>query len=145
MCTIFDFRTIVPGTIHVGPFRVDVIESAHPCESFSFRFSHNGRSLVYTGDTGPFDGLVELASEVDVLLAESSWTHAAGRPTDLHLSGRDAGKLAKASGARRLLVTHVPPWADAEAILAEARAAYQGETVLVRQGASYPIRPPDIG
>jgi ribonuclease BN (tRNA processing enzyme) len=136
---VYEFRTLTPGTIHVGPFKVNIIRASHPCESFSFRFSHGGRSLAFTGDTGPFDGLADLASEVDVLLSEASWTHAPDRPTDMHMSGMDAGGLAKRSGARRLLVTHVLPWADTTAILAEARAEFPGEIVLVRQGASYQI------
>jgi ribonuclease BN (tRNA processing enzyme) len=136
---VFAFHTLEPGCVQVGPFEMCVIRAAHPCESFCFRFAHGGRALVYTGDTGAFDGLVDLASGVDVLLSEASWTHAADRPPGLHLSGREAGELAKRALVGRLLVTHVPPWADADAVLAEARAAYPGETELVRQGATYRI------
>lgn len=138
---VYEFRALAPETVHIGPFEVTAISAAHPCESFSFRISHGGRSLVFTGDTGPagMTGLVGLAAGADVLLSEASWTHAEGRPTDLHLSGLDAGQLAKRAGVGRLLVTHVPPWTDREAVLAEARAEYPGETVLVRQGSSYRI------
>jgi ribonuclease BN (tRNA processing enzyme) len=136
---VYTFRTLSPGDVHIGPFEVAVMRAAHPPESYCFRISHGGRSLVYTGDTGLFDGLVDLASGVDVLLAEASWTHAADRPPGLHLSGREAGELAKRSGAARLLVTHVPPWTEAEAVLAEARAEYPGDAVLVRQGSTYRI------
>jgi ribonuclease BN (tRNA processing enzyme) len=139
LCDVYDFRPLAPDTVYIGPFEVTVIHAAHPCESYSFRFSHGGRSIVYTGDTGAFDGLVDLASGVDVLLAEASWTHAEDRPPGLHLSGREAGELAKRAGAGRLLVTHVPPWADAPAVLAEARAQYPGEAMLVRRGATYQI------
>jgi ribonuclease BN (tRNA processing enzyme) len=136
---VFEFRALSPGSIHIGPFEVSVIHALHPCESYCFRFSHNGRSLVYTGDTGSFDGLTELATDVDALLSEASWTHADDRPPGLHLSGTEAGELAKRAGVGQLLVTHVPPWTDVEAVLAEARAQYPGEAVLVRQGASYEI------
>lgn len=136
---VYDFRTLRPGTIPIGPFEVTAIRAAHPCEAFSVRISFDGRSLVYTGDTGAFDGLVELSAGVDVLLSEASWTHAEDRPRDLHMSGKEAGELARRSSAGRLLVTHVPPWADSEAVLAEAKAEFSGEITLVRQGLSYPI------
>ncbi|HEV2780286.1 MAG TPA: MBL fold metallo-hydrolase [Actinophytocola sp.] len=136
---VYTFHPLSPGSVHIGPFEITVIRANHPPESYSFRISHGGRSFVYTGDTGLFDGLVDLASGVDVLLAEASWTHADDRPSGLHLSGKEAGELAKRSGAARLLVTHVPPWTEAEAVFAEARAEYPGDAVLVRQGASYPI------
>jgi ribonuclease BN (tRNA processing enzyme) len=136
---VFEFHTLTPGTVHIGPFEVGVIHAVHPCESFCFRFSHNGSSLVFTGDTGAFDGLTEFATDVDALLAEASWTHADDRPPGLHLSGTEAGELAKRAGAGRLLVTHVPPWTDVAAVLGEARAQYPGETVRVRQGECYRI------
>jgi ribonuclease BN (tRNA processing enzyme) len=136
---VFDFRTLRPGSVQIGPFEVVAIRAAHPCEAFSFRIAHGGRSLVYTGDTGAFDGLAGLAAGADVLLAEASWTHADDRPPDLHMSGVEAGALARRSSAGRLLVTHVPPWTDSEAVLAEAKAEFPGEITLVRQGLSYQI------
>lgn len=136
---VYAFHPLAAGTVHIGPFEISAVPAAHPCESYSFRITHGGRSLVYTGDTGMVDRLADLARGADVLLSEASWTHAPDRPADLHLSGTDAGVLAKRAGVGLLLVTHVPPWTDKDAILAEARAEFQGETVLVRQGASYRI------
>jgi ribonuclease BN (tRNA processing enzyme) len=112
---------------------------AHPCEAYGMRVEHDGRTFVYTGDSGACAALTELATGADVLLSEASWTHAEDRPVDLHLSGREAGELAEAAGVGTLIVTHVPPWADTEAILAEARTAFSGEVVLAVAGAGYPI------
>ena len=39
-------------------------------ESLSFRFDLPGRSIVYTGDTGPSTAVVELAMGADLLIAE---------------------------------------------------------------------------
>jgi ribonuclease BN (tRNA processing enzyme) len=136
---VYEFHALRAGTVHIGPFDVTAIRAKHPCEAFCFRISHAGRSLVFTGDTGAFDELVELAAGADVVLSEASWTHAEHRPSGLHLSGTEAGELAKKSGAGRLLVTHVPPWTAADAVLAEARAAYPGEIQLAEQGATYRI------
>lgn len=135
----YSFRALTPGTVHIGPFEVTSVPAAHPCEAYSLRIVHNGLALVYTGDTGPSAALEELAGGADVLLAESSWTHTDDRPPDLHLSGADAGRLAKTAGARRLLITHVPPWTDRGAVLTEARAEYPGEAELVTKGASYQV------
>jgi ribonuclease BN (tRNA processing enzyme) len=112
---------------------------AHPCEAYGLRVEHEGRTFVYTGDSGACAALTELATGADVLLSEASWTHAEDRPVGLHLSGREAGELAEAAGVGKLIVTHVPPWADTEAILAEARTAFPGEVVLAEQGADYQI------
>jgi ribonuclease BN (tRNA processing enzyme) len=60
-------------------------------------------------------------------------------PPDLHLTGREAGEHAAKAGVGRLLVTHVPPWADADVIGEEAAAAFDGPTDLVAAGVSYDI------
>jgi len=136
---VFEFHALAAGTIHIGPFRVDAAKAAHPCEAYSFRIVHDGRSLVFTGDSGPAAALDELAVGADVLLAEASWTHAEDRPPGLHLSGTQAGRLAHAAGVGRLLVTHVPPWTDADAVFAEARAEFAGPAELVVKGGTYEI------
>jgi ribonuclease BN (tRNA processing enzyme) len=116
----------------------------HPCEAYALRVEHGGRSLVYSGDTGPCEGLVELARGADVLLCEASWPHVVPGtwtepPRGVHLSGRQAGEHAAAAGAGRLLITHVPAWFDGAELLAEAREAFDGPADLVAVGAAYTV------
>ncbi|MEU6642006.1 MBL fold metallo-hydrolase [Saccharomonospora sp. NPDC046836] len=136
---VFDFRVFPPGQVRIGPFEVTAVPVAHPTEAFGIRLSHAGRTLAYTGDTGPCEVLDELAAGADVLLCEASWADAPDRPAGLHLSGRQAGELAARAGVGRLLLTHVPPWTEAAAVLAEARAAFPGPAQLVEQGAGYDV------
>jgi ribonuclease BN (tRNA processing enzyme) len=136
---VFDFRALAEGIVHIGPFEVTAVRAAHPCEAYSFRFVHNGRSLVFTGDTGTSSTMDRLAKGADAVLAEASWTHAADRPPNLHMSGTDAGRLAQTAGAGRLLLTHVPPWTDRAAVLAEASAEFAGPSHLVTQGETLEI------
>ncbi len=60
-------------------------------------------------------------------------------PPDLHLTGADGGATAARAGAKRLLLTHVPPWHDPEVALAEAAAVYDGPVELARAGATYDV------
>ncbi|MET0233604.1 MAG: MBL fold metallo-hydrolase [Kibdelosporangium sp.] len=136
---VFDFRALSPDTFQIGPFEVTVARVVHPCEAYGFRVTYAGKSLVYTGDSGPCDALDKLADSADVLLAEASWTHEPDRPEKMHLSGRQAGELAQRAGVGRLLITHVAPWADREAILAEAQSAYSGDARLVETGDIYNV------
>ena len=57
----------------------------------------------------------------------------------MHLSGTQAGQVAREAGVKRLLITHVPAWYDGEDLLAEARAQYDGPAELVRPDAHYTI------
>lgn len=135
---VYDLRLlgdpVAIGSVEIRATRVD-----HPCEAYAVRVTQAGRTLVYSGDTGPCRSLVELATGADVLLAEASWPDRPDNPGGIHLSGRDAGQAAAEAGVGRLLITHVPPWTDAEEMLAEAKVAFTGRTELVRAGAEYEI------
>ncbi|MGH3768214.1 MAG: MBL fold metallo-hydrolase [Pseudonocardiaceae bacterium] len=135
---VYSFRCYGEKTV-IGPLEVRALPVEHPCEAYALRVGHAGRSLVFSGDTGPCRQLVELATGADVLLAEASWPDRPGNPPGIHLSGKDAGEAAAAAGVGRLLITHVPPWTDPDHVLTEARAAFDGPTELVRQDTHYEI------
>jgi ribonuclease BN (tRNA processing enzyme) len=135
---VFDFAVVTPGSMTIGPFAVDIARTAHPVECNAVRLAVGGRSLVYTGDTGPCEQVVDLARGADVLLAEAAHPPGPGMPMGLHLTGREAGEHAAAAGVGRLLLTHVPPWVDEIGQLFAASAVFS-ETELVRSGATYEI------
>ena len=141
---IFSFRPLTDGgCIEVAGVTVRTGAVDHPCEAYAVRVEHDGRSLVYSGDTGPCAGLVETARGADVLLCEATWPHVTEwwdePPRGVHLSGRQAGEHAAAAGVGRLLITHVPAWFDAQALLAEAKEAFGGPAELVEPDAAYDV------
>lgn len=136
---VFEFHALSPEAVRIGPFQVTPVPVEHPTESFGVRVTDGTHTFAYTGDTGDCPALDRLAEGVDVLLAEATWTHAADRPRGLHLSGREAGELAQRARVGRLLLTHVAPWTDSDAVLREARSGYGGPVRLVEQGAVYDV------
>jgi ribonuclease BN (tRNA processing enzyme) len=135
---VFDFVPVGPGSFELGPFEVTLARTAHPIECYAIRLTVDGRSLVYTGDTGPCERVIDLARGADVLLAEAAHPPGPGLPTGLHLTGREAGEHASAAGVRRLLLTHIPSWVDEIGQLFTASQVFS-ETELVRSGATYEI------
>jgi ribonuclease BN (tRNA processing enzyme) len=135
---VFDFGVLTGEPFTLGPFAVSTARTAHPVECHAVRLTAGGRSLVYTGDTGACDAVVQLARDADVLLAEAAHPDVPDVPPGLHLTGREAGEHAAAAGVGRLLVTHVPPWGDPAARLAEARAVFPASE-LVEPLATYDI------
>lgn len=136
---VFVYHVFEDGPASVGRIALSSAPVDHPCEAYGVRLVHEGRSLVYSGDTGPCRELVDLAAGADVLLCEASWSDGPERPPGVHLSGRQAGQVARDAGVRRLLITHVPAWADGEELLAEARAVYAGPSELVTPDGHYVI------
>ena len=96
------------------------------CRPFGFRVTAGGRTLAYSGDTGPCAGLDELAAGADLLLAEASFRSGDDNPPDLHLTGADCGRAAAHRGVGRLVLTHVPPWYDPAMAVAEAKEQFSG-------------------
>jgi ribonuclease BN (tRNA processing enzyme) len=135
---VFDVLAVGAGSFRLGPFGVTTARTAHPVECYAVRLSAGGRTLVYTGDTGPCSAVVGLATGADVLLSEAAHPDRPGLPPDLHMTGREAGEHAAAAGVGRLLLTHVPAWVDAGEQLAAARAAFPAAH-LVRVGDAYDI------
>jgi ribonuclease BN (tRNA processing enzyme) len=139
MSEVFDFRTLAPGTLGIGPFTVTIQQVSHPVEAYGIRLEHDGRSLAYSGDTGPTDSLLGLADGADLFLCESSFTYGKEDVPELHLNGRQAGEYAARARAERLVLTHIPPWTDPQVALADAGRAYPGPIDLARAGAVYRI------
>ena len=134
----FDFRTW-DRPVEIGPFVVVPVPVNHPVPAFGLRVSANGATMGYTGDTGPCPALDELADGVDLFLAEASFQSGDDNPPDLHLTGTDGGHVATRAGAKRLVLTHVPPWYDPQVALAEAREVYDGPAALARPGTTYDL------
>jgi len=134
----FDFREYA-GPIDLGPFRIEPYAVAHPVPAHGFRVTADGRTLAYTGDTGPCDALDRLAAGADLLLAEASFRHGDDNPGALHLTGREAGEVAARHGVPRLVLTHVPPWYDVADMVAEAAEVYDGDLLAAAAGATYDV------
>jgi ribonuclease BN (tRNA processing enzyme) len=134
----FEFCDLATATT-IGPFRVRAERVAHPVETYAVRFEVDGHTLVYSGDTGPCRAIDELSRGADLLLCEASFVDGEDNPADLHLTGRQAGELARDAGANRLVITHVPPWNNPQVALAEAASVFDGEIDLATTGSSFEV------
>ena len=109
MSAEFDFREYDDAPIHLGPFVIRSSRVVHPVPAYGLRLTAFGRTLAYSGDTGRTDALLELAADADLFLCEASFREGDDNPPSLHLTGKEAGEYATRAGAKRLIVTHVPP------------------------------------
>lgn len=134
----FAFR-VYRDPVDIGPFRVEPYEVDHPVPAYGLRVSAFGKVLAYSGDTGPTPALMDIAADADLFLCEASFRACDDNPPNLHLTGVEAGEVATKAAAKRLVVTHVPPWHDAQTMLAEAAGAFDGPTELAAQGTVYEL------
>jgi ribonuclease BN (tRNA processing enzyme) len=123
------------STLRFGDLAVRFSRTDHPVETLAVRVEVDGRSLLYSADTGPAWDPGAAGAGVDTFLCEASL-----RPEDEdtfeHLSGGQAGKLARAIGASRLVLTHVVPGVDAGRQAAAAATAFGGPVEVAVTGAT---------
>ena len=139
MSAEFDFREYDERPVRIGPFTIHATKVCHPIAAYGLRIEVGGKVLVYSGDTGPCTDLAELASGADLLLCEAAFLESGDNPVDLHLTGKQAGALAAEAKVRALVLTHIPPWHDKQAALAEARETYGGPLELAATGSTYDL------
>ena len=149
-------------TVTVGNVRVTATTNTHYSypegsadaarfQSLSFRFDLPGRSIVYTGDTGPSVNVERLARGADLLVCEVIDPDAAiasilrvtpnipppalaiirQHMTEQHLTPDQVGKLARAAGVGELVLTHNALRDDgAEQAKATIAQAYSGTVAI---------------
>jgi ribonuclease BN (tRNA processing enzyme) len=105
----FELRFAELGTGHaaeIGPARVTAFETLHDPASCPHGLSveAGGRRLVYSGDTGWFDGLAAQARGADLFVCECTFYE---NPLQGHLSYRVFDAQRAAIACERLVLTHL--------------------------------------
>jgi ribonuclease BN (tRNA processing enzyme) len=118
-------------TFDVGALHVRLFAANHPVETLASRIEVGGRVIAFTADSGPSAELVACARAADLLIADATWLERdRPLPEGIHMTGREAGKVAADAGVARLLLTHILPTNDPVETAAEAAAAFDGEIFL---------------
>ncbi|GAA2523575.1 MBL fold metallo-hydrolase [Pilimelia columellifera] len=137
---VYTFHDLKPGTFEIGPFAVTVDQVEHPVPTFGVRIEHEGKVLAYSSDTAPCDSLTALARDADLFLCEASYLDDRDNPAGLHLTGGEAGAVAREAGVGRLVLTHlVAAWGREGATVLAAEGVYDGPVEVARPGARYDL------
>lgn len=130
----FDFKNVSSGdAVEIGPFSFRFVRSRHPIECNAMRIEAAGRCLFYSADSGPSDDLADLARGADLLIAEASMQEPSEGLEEVHMTAQQAGELAAAAGAGRLVLTHIVPGLDPQVSIEQAAGRFKGETVAASQ------------
>jgi ribonuclease BN (tRNA processing enzyme) len=135
-----------PGTPGYGKYK-----------SYAYRFDTADRSVVFTGDTGPSDAIVELARNADLLISEvtnpvdefTAGEVKAGRwqnrtpeeqknmirhHIEEHLLPEDLGKMAARANVKAVVMTHTQPSPnnDYSRYVNEVKKHYSGQILVAK-------------
>jgi phosphoribosyl 1,2-cyclic phosphodiesterase len=127
----------------------------HPQGVYAFRLEHAGRVFVYATDTEHYDGrmddaLLRLARGADVLVYDAQYTPeeyagtaGTGGPKKGwgHSTYEEGAKIAKAAGARQLVLFHHDPVQNDDAVREKERRAKElfPNTIAAQEGLSIDV------
>jgi ribonuclease BN (tRNA processing enzyme) len=102
---------------------------AHISGSVGYRIEiKDGKSTAISGDTDYCQNIIDLASEVDLLVLECSFPD--GKKVEGHLTPSLSGRIALESGCKQLILTHLYPVCDQFDILGQCKKIYQGQIIM---------------
>ncbi|MFV0490688.1 MAG: MBL fold metallo-hydrolase [Pseudorhodobacter sp.] len=155
-----EIHTISDGwEVDFDGIRTRALRVDHPpiTDSFAFRFDHDGKSAVFSGDTCYFAPLADFAAGANVLVHEAmlvagvdklvARTASAGRLREhlmaSHTPAADVGRIASAAMVGKLVLNHLVPADDPDFGEADWRkevsGTWNGSMVVGRDGMVIPL------
>lgn len=112
------------GEVQLGGLTMAFLEVFHLLETYALRCTHEGKVFTYSADTGVCQGIYDAAKDADLFLCEASYGSYEPYRMKHHLSGAEAGEIARESGVKKLLLTHLPE-EHLDRLLQEARRIHE--------------------
>lgn len=125
-----------PDQLEFTPFegiRCEMFQTPHTRESLAMRLTNfEGKTVVYSSDTGVSKELATFAHGADLFILECSFYE--NKPVQTHLNLAEAMRIAQMAAPRKLLLTHLYPEWDSIDLEAKARELWPGETIAAHDG-----------
>ncbi len=123
----------------VDGLHLSFLRNEHPIPTYAVRVENSRSSLFYSSDTGPHPGLVDLARGSYLALCEATLDEVDYSPEHpIHLTPRLAAEIASQAGVQKLLLTHMWPFYDRQAMLDQARRVFPA-TEIAQELKRYPV------
>lgn len=137
----FAFDPVADGDTRVlGDLVVTFAAADHSVPTVASAWTNGSRTFAYTADTGPEGTWTRIVDDVDLLLCEATYQGSPGAHAyPYHLTAADAGRIARAGGAARLMLTHIPPHLDVSVSVAEAEAVFDRPVAAAVPGTDHKV------
>ncbi len=105
----------------------DIAVNGKKIKAKDVTYQVKGKKVTYVMDTTPTKEIVELASDSDVLICESTFMNdLKDSAADGHMTAKMAGKLAKDAKVKQLVITHFSQrYKDSKELVDEAKNKFQ--------------------
>lgn len=136
----FDWTNIdAASTLTIGDQRWTFDQTDHPVETLAGRVEVDGRTVLFTSDSGPDWNYDTFGAGVDLVFSDASHLCGCENLGIPHMSARESAHRADSAAAKHLVLTHLIPGSDPAAHRDEAVAAYGGPVDVALPGAVFEL------
>lgn len=128
-----------PVTVSSLTFTFVPVPHFVPCNAVQVVSAQGGGRFVFGADHRFTDALDEVAQDTELLMLEATLPEPDPESSQGHMTAAEAGAVATACNAQRLVLTHISDELDAEHALAEAQSTFSGPVEVAQQGAVYDV------
>lgn len=136
-----NFINFVPyeedAELQIGDFTATFCQTLHPVKTYAMSVINGGRKVSYSADMGFEERMAEFFNNSDCLICESSYLKDQ-KSGNVHLSAEEAGKLARMSNTKKLILTHFWPELDKNKYIDEAKMVFDNTEAAV-EGSVYEL------
>jgi ribonuclease BN (tRNA processing enzyme) len=127
--------------LRIGPVQIRFQPVPHYTETFAMCISSSNGSgrIVYGADCSPTEALTEFGAAADLILVEGTLPRPERTGIRGHLTPGEAGRHARAAGAKRLVIVHISDELDAEWARREAAESFGGPVEVAAEGATFEV------
>jgi len=125
-----NFKEMENSKVNIDEITVSSMLMNHFENCIGFKIEVEGKTIIYSGDTGLCENLLELSKNADVLILECSFPNEKKHPK--HLTPSEAGEIATKSNAKQLVLTHFYPECEDYNIKSQAKSNFEGEIIIAK-------------
>ncbi len=129
--------------------KVSTTNVPHTAYTLAYRFDANGQSVVVSGDLTYSENLIRLSKNTDILVIDTHLVDefvktlpeaALKNMKKAHATVEDVARMGAKSGAKKMILTHLPPVPfNKDKLKSEIRKIYKGDVEIASDSAEYVI------
>ncbi len=116
------------GSDTFDDFKILAVKTPHIESSLAYKIESEGKSIVYSGDTDYSESLIELSTNVDLLIIECALANESYKMRG-HLTPNEVIKTINAAKPKKVVVTHLYTECDGENVVETIRSNVDAQVV----------------
>ena len=109
----------------IGDAIIRFQKTTHAVLCYAMRIESGGSVFAYSADSIYDQTLIPFVQNADLFLCDAAFSTKNQPQNAPHMNGEEAARIAKAAGVKRLVLSHLNPSTDEQALLTEARAVFE--------------------